>query len=58
MGQLKAVTQEEGEAANAYLDRTEPVPEAKAPFGHLVLVLEHALDPENLLATMQGSRVF
>lgn len=48
LGQLKRVTHEEVEAADAYLDRTKPVPEAKALFGHLMIVLEHAVGPKNL----------
>lgn len=59
LGQLKGVTHEEVGAANAYLDRTKPVPEAKAPFGHLMIVLEHILGPRNLPpAMMQQSLIF
>lgn len=47
LGQLKRVTYEEVEAANTCLDRTKPISEIKAPFGHLMLVLEHTLDPKN-----------
>lgn len=57
--QQKGVTHEEMEAASAYLYRTKPVPEAKAPFGHLMLVLEHTLGPKNVLpAAMQKSLIF
>lgn len=59
LGQLKRVTHEEVGAADAYLDRTKPVPEAKALFGHLMIVLEHTVGPKNLpLATMQASLIF
>lgn len=37
------------EAANACLDRAKPVPGAKAPFGHLMLVIEYTLGPKNPL---------
>lgn len=56
---LLGVAREEVGAADAYLDRTEPVPEAKAPFGHWLTVLEHAVGPKNLpLATTQESLIF
>lgn len=47
MGQLKGVTYEEMETANACLDRTKPVPEAKVPLGHLMLLIEFTLGPKN-----------
>ena len=58
LGQRKGVTYEEMEAANAYLDGTEPVPETKVPFAHLLLVPEHTLGPKNLPAAMQESLIF
>lgn len=59
LGQLKRVTHEEVGAADAYLDRTKPVPEAKALFGHLTIVLERTVGPKNLpLAPMQDGLVF
>ena len=58
MGQQKGVTYAEVEAANAYLDRTQPVPETEVPFRHLLIDPEHTLGPENLPATMQESLIF